>query len=506
MKLFSIIFLIILFSILANLVPKKGNLFFFISLFFVFSSYFMITKHFYHINNLYPSEKLLCYHSCVNYYNLIVKSLKNYKLYICEDNENLLSKDPNLYKNYQISYKNFKNIPSLFDTSYYKGKLYLYFGITPVLLFYLPFNLITNLYLTDKLLVLILSCFIFLFSLIIIKKISDRITVIQNIPPNILVLCIFITGFCNLLPFLVIKSSIYEVAITTAIFLLLLSIYIFYNYMYAQTKSNKYILLFCLSFTLCLSVGARPYYVLFIPIFFIAIIWLTYKETESINQIIVSILYFLIPCLLYGTIIALYNYLRFDSIFEFGWKYQLNPLNQYDYFINLQDLLKGLCNNFFHLPLIDDKTFFSLSPTVGHSLGNDEIVGFIWSYPLSYMLIFLPIFLKKLYKHDIKIFTLLFIMIIMIIISIIVTSFIGMITRYMVEYLSLINILSLIIFIFYINYVDDKNLKKTLNFLFIIFFAYSMFINISLLFCKKAAAFYAITSADNYKFLINLLF
>lgn len=506
MTLLLIIISLITFSLTANFFPKYNKLFICVSILLVISFYFYLSKNFFYIENFFPSTKPCYYHPCGNYYNFLVNSLKKHKLYIAEDDEHLLSTDPTLYKTYDISYTNYKNIPSLFDTSYYNEKIYLYFGITPVLLFYLPFNLVTNLYLTDKLLIFILSCFIFLLSLFLVNKLSKGFVTSHNIPPNIIILSIFFIGICNKVPFILVRSTIYESAITTAVFLLLLSLCLFYFYIVTEHKKKKNILIFLIALSLCLSVGARPYYVLFIPIFFLSVLWIEYKETKCIYDMIKATIIFLIPCFIYGTIVALYNYLRFDSIFEFGWTYQLNPLNQYEYVANLKDLITGLTNNIFHLPDMNERTIFSLSKTSGHSLGEDDIVGIIWTYPIVFILIFIPIFLKNFYKKSTNYFLFTLILISIIIISIIITSFIGMINRYSLEYLSIIIILSTLIFFFCLNKIDDKTTRNFLNILFILLFVYSIFINISLLFCKGNAAFYASSSGNNYIKIIKLLF
>jgi hypothetical protein len=303
-----------------------------------------------------------------------------------------------------------------------------------------------------------------------------------------------------------VRSTIYESAITTAVFLLLLSLCLFYFYIVTEHKKKKNILVFLISLFLCLSVGARPYYVLFIPIFFLSIVWIEYKETKSIHDIIKATVLFLIPCFIYGTILALYNYLRFDSIFEFGWTYQLNPLNQYEYVANFKDLITGLTNNLFLLPDMSEKTIFSLSETSGHNLGVEAIVGIVWSCPMLFILIFIPIFLKNFYTKNINYFLFILILISTVIISIIITSFVGMINRYSLEYLSIIIILSILIFFFYLNKIDDRTTRNFLNFLFILIFVYSIFINISLLFCTENAKFYTSSSGNNYIKIIKLLF
>lgn len=81
-------------------------------------------------------------------------------------------------------------------------------------------------------------------------------------------------------------------------------------------------------------------------------------------------------------IVALYNYLRFDSIFEFGWKYQLNDLNQYGYIASIKDSILSLKYNLFQFPEFDKNTIFSLVKATGHRIGNEFVAGAIWTFPL----------------------------------------------------------------------------------------------------------------------------
>lgn len=495
MILFLITLSLIFFSIIANFFSKQKKIFIIISIFLVFSFYFFLTKTFYNVDCFYPSSKIQYNLFCSNYYNLIIDSLKEHKLYIGEDTGD---------EHYFFINKNdSKQKLNLLDTSTYKDKIYLYFGITPVLLFYLPFNFITKLYLTDKFLVFILSCLIFILSLFLIKKTTQKITDITNLPINTIIIIIFFIGFCNLLPFLLIRSAIYEVAISNAIFLLLISFCLFYYFIYTESSKKQKILTFFLSLTLCLAVGARPYYVLFIPVFFFFVIYIKYKETKNLKHIFKITVLFLIPCVIYGLFIAIYNYVRFDSIFEFGFKYQINHLDLYNYKPSIKDFLIGLKNNLFLLPDMNEKTIFSLTKTCEHRLGNDYITGAIWMCPIIFILSFVPFFLKKIYKKDKKIFFFLSTMTSVIIISVITTSFFGMVTRYIFEYLSIMIILSVIIYIFYVTKIEDCLLKNFFNLMLTLFFAYSFFINISLLLSiYQDSAYYS----KEYFYLIKILF
>ena len=321
MTLLLIVISIVIFALISNFFKSK-KVFVILSIFLIFSFYFFLEKSFFPPEGIFPSTENRTYYLCVNYYNLIVDAIKNKKLYITTSKNYPKLEMDNIYRNYTDLFFEDDKYQPLLDVSYYKGKVYLYFGITPVLLFYLPFNLITGFYLTDKILGLILASLSLLVLLLIFKKFTEKF---ENQPSNIVgILSVFLIGLCSYIPFLLIRNRIYEIAIITAVLMLMLSFLFLYYYLKETNVKKQYILVFLISFCLALSVGARPFYVLHIPLFFILIIFLKYKQTKSISIVIKTAVAFLIPCLLYGTIVALYNYLRFDSIFEFGFKYTLN--------------------------------------------------------------------------------------------------------------------------------------------------------------------------------------
>lgn len=498
MTLLLIIISLIIFSLIPNYFNKKYSIFFILlSVIIVLLFYFFLAKFLFYNNQLFfPNKINYTYVPCGNYYNELTNSILQYKLNIFDKTH-----IPNdLLLNFN---KTIQKFIFLTDTSIYKGKVYLYFGITPVLLFHLPFYLITNLYLTDKFITFILSCLCFIFSLLLIHNVTKNY---KNIPLNIKILSIFLIGFCNLLPFLIVRSFIYQITVLTANVLLICAFYLFYYYINNKNLKTQYILIFFISLFLCLCVGARPHYFLFIPIFFFSIIFLKYKENKNIKYILKSILFFLIPCLIYGTIIAIYNFLRFDSIFEFGWKYQFNPHNQSNIIFTIKDFIIGFKNNFFLLPNMNEVTIFSLSKTFGHRIGNEYITGIIWTCPIILILFFIPNFLKQFYKKNFNFFIFFLTMILVIIINIIVSSFFGMVIRYIFEFLSLMIILSIIMFLFYQDNIENRLTKIFFNSTFILIFGFSMFINISLLFCRENFWNFVTLKNTNYTNIINFLF
>lgn len=508
----SIILSLVVFSLISSLFPKYGKIFVLVSLIIVFSSYFFLSKNFFHTDNFYPLKIFDSYVPCGNYYNILADRLKKGILYIDDDSIMTDLKTPDIHRHYRKFLFQKKLIPFL-DTSYYKGKVYLYYGLTPVILFYLPFNTVKGYFLTDKFLVLILSCAILLLSFLLLRILLLSSPIFQSS-----ILPIFYLGFCSLLPFLVIRSYIYEVAISTAMTLLLCSFVVFYFYLnclsvipeclYRGSRSfslsfpffqSSAHLIFLMSLFLSLAVGARPHYVLFIPVFFTAVCLMNYHHTKNVKFVIKQAVIFLVPCIVIGAILALYNYLRFDSIFEFGWKYQLNDLRQYAYYPTLKDFFIGLRNNLFCMPGYDSNTFFALAKTHGHRIGNEGIIGVLWAQPIIIFLLYLPYFLKKSYKQNKSIFTVVSVMICVIIINMIVTSFIGMINRYLFEYLLLMIILSIVVYIFIYNEMKNKYLKFAMNILFLVIFVYSAIVQTGALLCKENDFYYHEDSTCTYQ-------
>ena len=479
MNLLLIVLLFIAFSLIPILFPKMYKICVVVSVLVVFSSYFFISKNFFHTKGFFPSQEIQTYDFLWNHYNFITDALKNYRLsLIVPEYDKPIPESIDVYKTYLSEYisKDW-SISALWDMSVYKGKIYMYFGITPVLLFYLPFNLITGMYLSDNFLCFVLACLIFMLSLFLIKKLTCSLSVYLPIR----ILTIFLVGFCNLMPFVLIRTSTYEAAIVTATFLLLSSLVVLYFYL----VTKKSFLVLILGFLLSLCVGARPFYVLFIPAVFAVVCLVNYENNKDIKYVIKQAILFLIPCTIIGIGLALYNYLRFDSIFEFGFKYVLNYENHYEQTPTIKDALIAIKYSLFNLPAIDDTTFFSLAETKGHMFANGNITGILWTFPMLLSFVLLPKFLKDMIVNNKNIFYISILMIFVVCLNLLITSFIGSVTRYQFEYLVLIVILSIVIFYFYFNKINDKMLRNFICVVFIMVFVWSVILNSSLLLCKE---------------------
>lgn len=467
-----------------------------ISVLFVLSFYYFLSTHFFHPEIFKPTKNLVVYTPTGNYYNLVLNAFKKGNLHISDSVKYPALKEKNIYRNFPIYVKRDPNLLDLLDTSFYKNKIYFYFGITPILLFYAPFNLISGLFLTDKLIVFILSSLTFIISLLIVIKLIN-VQSNKTIPFYINILNIFLIGLCNYSLFLLVRACSYEVAIASAIFFLFLCLYFLLIYFY--TNKNSYILIFSIAMLLVLSVGCRPHYALFIPLFIFTIIIIeNIKKRQSLYK---NIFVFLIPCVLYCSVLAVYNYLRFHSFFKFGITYQLNNFNFIDWHFQIQDFLIGIKYNLFKLPIITNKfPIFSL-----YSLGNEFVTGIIYIFPLSLFFSFLPYITHNLWKKNKEISIFLIILTCIIIINFSIANIAGFNQRYISEYISFIILICIIIFYYLYTNTTSIAIKYLMNIFFILIYIFSIYMNISLLFCNLNSIPYKEVSSGNYEKIVDFL-
>ena len=479
-----------------------------ISILFILSFYYFLSASLFNSGVFIPRKSPQIYAPVGNYYNLVLLAMVEKKLHIADSSTFPILKDDNIHENFVHYWKQNIKLVALADTCCYKSKIYLYFGISPVLFFYAPFHTITGFFLTDKSLVFVISGLFFILSLLIIKILTQKI-IVKKIPVYLQILTVFFIGFCNYTPFLLMKVASYEVAMMSAAFFLFLSLYLFFIY-FIQSKTS-YFSIFIISLLIAISVGCRPHYILFIPLLILAIIIIERFKGTNITNILKLLLVFSIPCILYGTILAAYNYLRFDSIFEFGVTYQLNHLRLIHHNFQIHDLLIGIKYYFFQPLIINDSfPFFSLVFAQGHSLNNQFISGVLYTSPIILFILLFPYVIYNLRQTN-KI-TSIFLIILFFIAAInqtIAISLAGIEQRYMFEFMYTIILVSIFVF-YYFLYIYEKStfIKYLLNIIFILIYIFMTYINISLLLCREHSLqhrSYEVTSIKNYEKTIRFL-
>ncbi|MCB0100861.1 MAG: hypothetical protein KDD74_02385 [Anaerolineales bacterium] len=211
-------------------------------------------------------------------------------------------------------------IPALWDATLYKGKYYLYWGPAPALLlamvkpFYTPD-------IGDRLLVLIFLAGTLLFLNLIILALRKRF--FAQIPNWAVVLAIAFAGLVNPMPYVLVEGRIYEAAIVAAQFFLMGGFYFLLLAFELPTQSR---LALAGSFFV-FAIGSRT--TVLPAVALISLILLVWAFQTQRSRMVSLLLAFAIPIAIGGAAYGWYNYARFGSFTEFGYRYQLTSYNLY---------------------------------------------------------------------------------------------------------------------------------------------------------------------------------
>lgn len=201
------------------------------------------------------------------------------------------------------------------DLSYYRGKLYLYFGVTPALLLFWPFVALTGHYLYDWQAVVIFCALGFLASVGILCGLRRRYFTDVNI--WVVAASALALGLATAVPMLLPRSNANEVAIGCAYMLTMLSLGAIWRALHEPGR--KWLWLMAASAAYGLALGARPTLVLGAIILLVPVVQ-AWRERRLVWPLLMAAT---VPITLIGLGLMVYNARRFDSPFEFGMRYQL---------------------------------------------------------------------------------------------------------------------------------------------------------------------------------------
>jgi len=203
------------------------------------------------------------------------------------------------------------------DMSYYKGRLYLYFGVTPALILFWPYVALTGRYLFHRQAVLIFCTVGFLASVGLLRAVWRRYFSEVNV--GVVAACALALGLATGVPALLPQSDVYQVASSCGYMLTMLALGAIWRAFHGP-EEKKCRWLAGASVAYGLAVGARP------PLLFGAVILLVpviQAGPGGWPRKFSGLLAAAIPITLIGLGLMLYNALRFDNPFEFGQHYQL---------------------------------------------------------------------------------------------------------------------------------------------------------------------------------------
>ncbi len=204
------------------------------------------------------------------------------------------------------------------DASLYKGRYYVYFGVVPALVAFVPWRLAGLGDLPQPVAVVAFSLLGFVFSALLLRRLLWRH--LEAAPgPLVQVLAFLVLGLANVTPFILRSPRVYEVAIAAGYAFSAGAAWLLATAGARGTLSPRRLALGGLF--LGLAVGCRPNLVLLVPI--LPLLALLEARPASIKAAVRPALAYLAPLAVCGVALGLYNYARFDSWTEFGTRYQL---------------------------------------------------------------------------------------------------------------------------------------------------------------------------------------
>ncbi len=218
------------------------------------------------------------------------------------------------------------------DHAYYDGHYYMYFGIVPVFLVFLPYRIITGTALTTyhatQIFTAIAIAGIFalfhLLSKLFFKKLSYSVYLALSTAFSVMSVW-YSTA----------EPALYCTAITAAIALEIWSLYFFIQAVWGKQHENQQILFAGIGALLgALVFGCRPPIglanILVIPMLIVFL-----KQRKFTLKLLGKLALAALPYAIVAVALMLYNYVRFDNPFEFGQSYQLTVADQSQYRIAL---------------------------------------------------------------------------------------------------------------------------------------------------------------------------
>ncbi|MGA2139968.1 MAG: tetratricopeptide repeat protein [Verrucomicrobiia bacterium] len=212
----------------------------------------------------------------------------------------------------------------LHDLSYYKGRLYLYSGVTPALILFWPFVALTGHYLFHSQAVVFFCAMGFLASVGLLHALSRRY--FAEVSAGVVAACALALGLATSVPALLSWSDVYEVAISCGYMLTMLALAAIWCALHEPRKRSGW--LAAASVAYGLAVGARPS-LLFGAVILLVPVAQAWRERHGIWALLMAAMG---PITLIGLGLMLYNSLRFNDPFEFGVRYLLAPVRQQQYF------------------------------------------------------------------------------------------------------------------------------------------------------------------------------
>ena len=251
-----------------------------------------------------------------NYYNLLVRGFRDGQLNLRKDVPPGLVQLRDPYD--PVANADFRVGPDrLHDMSYYKGRLYLYFGVTPALILLWPFTALTGQFLSSAQAAAFFCTMGFLTCAGVVRALWRRYFPEASI--WVVAAVVMAVGLGTGVPIILPRSGVYEVAVSCGYMLTMLSLGAIWCALHEPEQRRRCWWLAAASLSYGLAIGARPS-LLFGAVILLAPVVQVRCERRPAWPLLTAAIG---PIALIGLGMMMYNAMRFDSPFEFGQHYQL---------------------------------------------------------------------------------------------------------------------------------------------------------------------------------------
>ena len=255
---------------------------------------------------------------------------------------------------------------NLWDTAYFNGHLYVYFGVVPVLLYYIPFQLLLHRDMPTWFAVFVSASLSIPGAFYLMSVIRKRFfTTISHM--WYLILSLILANSLNVMV-CALHADFYYLPIVTALSLSLWGIGLILSTAYSD--KDKFIIsaikYACGSLMIALTSGCRPQFLIGMFVVIAMLIPEYAGNKDKIKKSVKYIPFVIIPLVLVAVGMMIYNYARFGSPFDFGASYNLTTNDMTHRGFNLDRVKEGL---FFYFvqPINQSIVFPFAQPVVQYS-------------------------------------------------------------------------------------------------------------------------------------------
>ena len=288
----------------------------------------------------------------------------------------------------------------LFDVAYYEGHYYVYFGVVPCLVFYLPFYLLTGANFPTAIGVLI-SCIAFLLGVTALMHRFARYH-FKRVSLGLFLLLQMPLVFCSGALYLVKFPTFYSLPIMMA---MAFTVWGLYCWMRGRTSQSAWVWYLVGSLCMALVAGCRPQFILFSLLAF-PLFWRKFITDKHIAtaQGAREFICLLAPYVVVAAALMWYNHARFGSYFDFGANYNLTVNDMTLRGINPGRFLPALFAYFFQTPATTG-VFPWIQPTVfettymGQTIKEVTFGGIFACLPILWILVFARRILAYRFSH-----------------------------------------------------------------------------------------------------------